>query len=107
MPIPFGLPFLMKLVILSTIIMEFLSKKNGRTEEADNRFAEDCLIPPKKYQDFLAEKNFNLQTIKTFVNQIERDPGIVLGRLQNDEIIDFDDWTMHSLRHKYKVKIAN
>ena len=31
-----------------------------------------------------------LQSIKIFANQIERDPGIVLGRLQNDKKVSFD-----------------
>lgn len=34
-------------------------------------------------------------------NRINRDPGIVLGRLQNDKIVDFNDWTLNPLRHKY------
>lgn len=37
---------------------------------------------------------------------INRDPGIVLGRLQNDGLVGFDDWTMKPIRHKYKVKTA-
>jgi hypothetical protein len=39
-----------------------------------------------------------------FANQIGRDAGIVLGRLQNDEIVRYDDWTMKPLRHKYRIK---
>ena len=81
-------------------------KETGEKEEAANKYAEDSLIPPEKYQEFLGGNRFDLQAIRTFANQIERDPGIVLGRLQNDEIIGFDDWTMKPLRHKYKVKIS-
>lgn len=79
-------------------------KETGEQEEAADKFAEDSLIPPERYQDFLAGKRFDLQSIKTFANQIGRDAGIVLGRLQNDGIISFDDWRMKSLRHKYRVK---
>lgn len=79
-------------------------KETGEQEEAANKYAEDSLIPPEKYQEFLDGKRFDLQAIRIFADQIERDPGIVLGRLQNDEIIGFDDWTMKPLRHKYKVK---
>lgn len=79
-------------------------KEMGEQEEAADKYAEDSLIPLEKYQEFLERKRFDLQAIKIFANQIERDPGIVLGRLQNDGIIGFDDWTMKSLRHKYKVK---
>lgn len=81
-------------------------KESGGQEEAADKFAEDSLTPLERYQDFLAEKKFDLQSIKTFANQIERDPGIILGRLQKDGIISFDDWRMKSLRHKYRVKTA-
>lgn len=81
-------------------------KETGEQEEAADKFAEDSLIPPERYQDFLAGKKFDLQAIKTFANQIERDAGIVLGRLQNDGIIGFDDWRMKSLRRKYRIKTA-
>ena len=81
-------------------------KETGEQEEAADKFAEDSLIPPEKYQEFLEKKHYDLQAIRVFTNQIERDPGIVLGRLQNDRIVGFDDWTMKPLRHKYKVKIV-
>ena len=81
-------------------------KETGEQEAAADRFAEDCLIPPGKYEAFISNNKFSLQDIKDFANQIERDPGIVLGRLQNDGLVGFDDWTMTPLRHKYKVKIG-
>lgn len=78
-------------------------KEAGEQEEAADRYAEDSLIPPDRYQEFTLSGKFDLYSIREFANQIERDPGIVLGRLQNDGIIGFDDWTMKALRHKYKV----
>lgn len=81
-------------------------KEGGEQEETADKFAEDSLIPPEKYQDFLARRRFDLQDIKIFARQIERDPGIVLGRLQNDGIIEFNDWKMKSLRHKYRIKMV-
>lgn len=79
-------------------------KESGKQEEAADRYAEDCLIPPDQYQDFLRGNLFTLHTIKTFAGQIGRDPGIVLGRLQKDGIVGCDDRTMQSLRHSYRVK---
>lgn len=81
-------------------------KETGEQEELANKYAEDSLIPSKQYQEFKDKNQFDLQSICLFANQINRDPGIVLGRLQNDGIIGFDDWTMKPLRHKYKVKTA-
>ena len=80
-------------------------KETGEQEAAADKFAEDCLIPPEKYEDFISNKRFSLQDIQEFASHIERDPGIVLGRLQNDGFVGFDDWTMEPLKHRYKVKI--
>lgn len=80
--------------------------ETGKQEEAADKFAEDCLIPPEKYQNFLAKAKFDLPSITSFAEQIERDPGIVLGRLQKDGILGFDDWSMKSLRRRYQVKVG-
>jgi len=82
-------------------------KEIGEKEDVANKYAADKLIPPEKYQQFRDKREFDLQSIVSFANQLERDPGIVLGRLQNDKVIAFNDQTMNSLRHKYRVKIVN
>lgn len=79
-------------------------KETGAQEDAADKFAEDSLIPSKPYQKFIECGRFDLQSINNFANTINRDPGIVLGRLQNDKKVDFNDWTMKPLRHKYKVR---
>lgn len=81
-------------------------KNCGEQEEAANRFAEDSLIPKGYYQEFVRQGEFDLQSIKKFADKINRDPGIVLGRLQNDKKVDYNDYTMNSLRHKYKVRMG-
>lgn len=55
--------------------------------------------------EILSARSFfrDLQAIKKFANKINRDPGIVLGRLQKDKKIDYNDYTMNTLRRKYKV----
>lgn len=79
-------------------------KETGKQEEAADKFAEDSLIPGDQYQKFIERARFNIQSIREFADRINRDPGIVLGRLQNDKKVDFNDWTMTPLRHKYKVR---
>lgn len=81
-------------------------KETGEREEIADKFAANSLICPQKYEKFVKEKVFNLTTIQEFADLIDRDPGIVLGRLQNDGLVRYDDWTLQSLRHKYKVKIS-
>lgn len=79
-------------------------KESGEQEEAADQYAENALIPLESYQEFVRRNRFDLQSISVFAEQIDRDPGIVLGRLQNDGKVPFDDWTLKPLRHKYKVK---
>ena len=79
-------------------------QETGEREKAADKYAEDNLISPERYQIFVKKNQFDLRAIREFADQIERDPGMVLGRLQNDGIVGFDDWTMKPLRHKYKVK---
>ncbi len=81
-------------------------EESGEQELAADLFAEDSLIPREQYNDFVASKRFGLNDIIRFAESINRDPGIVLGRLQNEELVRFDDWTMKPIRHKYKVKTA-
>ena len=82
-------------------------KEIGEQEAAADRYAEDTLIPKALYQEFISSnERFDVQLIKTFADKIDRDPGIVLGRLQNDGKVRFDDLTLSSMRRKYRVQIA-
>lgn len=80
--------------------------ESGEQEEIADKYAEDMLIPCDQYQQFIAENRFDIQSIRRFAKRIDRDPGIVLGRLLNDGKVNYDDWSLNSLRHKYKVKMA-
>lgn len=79
-------------------------RETGKQEEEADKYAEDHLIPPMQYEEFLAKGKYDLQAIKKFAEKINRDPGIVVGRLQNDGVVDYNDWTLKTLRNKYKVQ---
>lgn len=81
-------------------------KEVGQKEEAADKFAEDSLISPDEYAEFIQNRDFNILSIKAFAEKINRDPGIVLGRLQNDGLVDYKDWRLKSLKHQYKVKTS-
>lgn len=81
-------------------------KETGEQESLADLFAEDQLIPRKQYTEFTEQSIFHLDAILQFAKQINRDPGIVLGRLQNDMLVDYNDQTLNALRKKYLVKIA-
>ncbi|MBQ9866921.1 MAG: HigA family addiction module antidote protein [Lachnospiraceae bacterium] len=79
---------------------------NGNREEAADKYAQDSLIPAEQYKEFIENGRFDIQSIREFADRIDRDPGIVLGRLQNDKKVDYDDWTLKPLRHKYTVRMG-
>ena len=80
-------------------------KEEGKEEENANKFAEDKLIPSKDYVQFIEKRDFTLESLINFANTIDRDPGIVLGRLQKDKLICYDDWKFNSLRTKYTISL--
>lgn len=79
--------------------------EEGEKEDNADKYAEDMLIPRALYGDFVKQKKFDVQSICRFAKQIDRAPGIILGRLQNDKLVRFDDRSLQPLRVKYKVKM--
>ncbi len=65
-------------------------------EKQANRFAEDMLIPRQEYRDFVRREMFSYgdsTCIEKFAKRIGVAPGIVVGRLQHDGIIN---WAWHN-----------
>lgn len=57
---------------------------NPQEEKEADAFARDLLIPPADYKALLAHSLISEQKIRSFAKQINVAPGIVLGRLQYD-----------------------
>ena len=75
----------------------------GEKEIAADRFARDKLIGPVDYSNFVGRGIFTKESVLEFANAIDRDPGIVVGRLQNDGLVKHSDVRFQPLMHKYKV----
>ncbi|MCF8421017.1 MAG: HigA family addiction module antidote protein [Melioribacteraceae bacterium] len=75
---------------------KFISEK---LEAEANEFAADNLIDPKTYKNFIKENSFFKQDIIKFADELKIHPGIVVGRLQHDGLID-PSWH-NDLREKY------
>lgn len=80
-------------------------KEIGEQEQAADEYAANKLIPAELYTEFLDERQFDKDAICQFAKEIRRDPAIVVGRLQKDKIVPYDDRELNGLKHKYKVKI--
>jgi HTH-type transcriptional regulator / antitoxin HigA len=75
-----------------------------REEEEANRFSEDTLIPPSELQAFITRNNFSNQEIKQFSAKIGIGPGIVVGRLQREEILGYH--AGNALKRKFQWTVG-
>jgi addiction module HigA family antidote len=58
-----------------------------KEEEEANRFAADALIPPDALESFIKKADFGNEAIHTFAEKIGIGPGLVVGRLQFEEVL--------------------
>jgi HTH-type transcriptional regulator / antitoxin HigA len=68
-------------------------------EEEANSFARDLLISPGEYLEFCESSIFTDKTIRAFANKIGVAPGIILGRLQFDGQIRWNQ--LNHLKRSY------
>ncbi len=75
---------------------------NKDQEREANKFALEFLIPEAEYKSFVKKFRIfkNINALKTFARKNGVIDGIVVGRLQNDQIIDRNQ--LNSLRNKYE-----
>lgn len=79
-------------------VMHAIDKK---LENDADTFAQNCLIGKKEFTAFRERGNFSRNSIIIFAEQIGVQPGIVVGRLQHDKLID-PSW-FSDLRIKYII----
>ncbi|MBS7009096.1 HigA family addiction module antitoxin [Anaerostipes sp.] len=72
-----------------------------KLEKEADLFAVDSLIPKDKYNEFISQSIFNRESIVIFADKIGIHPGIVVGRLQHDRLVDFNSF--NDLRIKYEI----
>ncbi len=70
-------------------IKENTSISQDEKEIKADKFAMNMLIPPQKYAQLLKNRPVSLEKIKSFAKEMQIAPGIVVGRLQRDKIIDY------------------
>ena len=59
-----------------------------KQEHEADAFARDTLIPPTQYARFMARRELTTATIRSFAEDLGVPPGIVVGRLQHDKILE-------------------
>ena len=58
-------------------------------EEQANNFSRNLLIPVKEYSNFISLGRWSSTSIINFANKLGISPGIVVGRLQHDRLIEY------------------
>ena len=58
-------------------------------EQAADRFAANLLIPPSDYQRFAKSGDFDEASIQSFADEMGIAPGVVVGRLQHEELLEY------------------
>jgi addiction module HigA family antidote len=59
-----------------------------QVEDEANRFASDTMIPPGELTEFIRRKKFDSDDIHSFSERVGIAPGIVVGRLQHDKVLE-------------------
>ena len=85
---------------------DYKNKENylAKEEKADE-FASEFFISQKQFDQFVSKKNFTKESIKTFSDDLNIDPGILVGRLQKNKLIVYS--VFNSLRTRYKVVVGS
>jgi len=72
------------------IFLDGSNENHGTDIELEaNQWASNLLIPPKQWAVFTKLSSFSEKEIKTFAKELGIATGIVVGRLQHEEIIDW------------------
>lgn len=81
-----------------------LGASTEKEADADD-YARRMLIPEEEYNDFIVScDSFNEKNIKSFADSIDRDPGIVLGRLLLEHKVSYSDTELcKRLRHAFNA----
>lgn len=86
------------------IVNGHIGKIDGTTDDDEREadcFAAETLIPATNFSCFVKWGDYSESSIRNFANQVGIDPGIVVGRLQKDGIIDFSQ--MNGLKKHYVI----
>ena len=87
---------------------DFGASFRDETEDEADYYAQTKLIPQERYEAFIQQHDyFDEPIICQFAGEIDRDPGIVLGRLLRDKLVPETDMRLKNrLRHSYSVVMS-
>jgi addiction module HigA family antidote len=75
-----------------------------KEKEADD-FATDFLIPKNAYKELIVRRPFSAKRICAFAQELGIAPGIVVGRLQHEQLIQFSQFNQLKRRFCFKEEL--
>ncbi|NLO68574.1 MAG: helix-turn-helix domain-containing protein [Bacteroidales bacterium] len=90
---------------ISHIMQGDMAKIDGTNEEDEDKadaFARQTLIPDQEFEIFVDEKNFGRASIMRFADRLGIDAGIVVGRLQKEGYVKYNQH--HDLKTRYEIQ---
>ncbi len=76
------------------------TSKDQKETEAD-QFASDYLIPPRAYRRFLEKGDYTADSIRKLAGILSIAPGIIVGRLQHDGALEWNE--LNHLKCRFKL----
>ncbi len=83
------------------IFLDSIKPNDDTLEHEANEFARDLLAPADEYQEFAKRGRFYKQDILDFAKRISIAPGIIVGLLQHEKLINYK-WH-NDLKKKYEL----
>lgn len=90
---------------IAHVIYGHIGQSNGTSESDEKKadaFARETLIPEEALTQFINHNVFTKESLIRFANSINIDVGILIGRLQNDGILQYRQF--HYLKTKYTLE---
>lgn len=91
---------------LAHVALGHVGKAGGTTdydESEANRWAENALIDQEAYKEFCAKGDYTERNVIAFANDMGIDPGIVVGRLQNEGRIKHN--MLNGLKMQFEIAV--
>lgn len=91
---------------LAHIVLGHMEQHNGTTkkdEEEAYKWARDILIPYDDFKLFTKENDFTKKSVIRFAEKEGIAPGIVVGRLQQENLIKYN--SLNDLKEKYEIVV--
>ncbi len=83
----------------SSSFIDYESKEDEKEKNA-NTFAENALITFERYEHFIKQKDYSIESICNFSMENRIQPYMLIGRLMNDGVLKWNEYSDYRLKYK-------